>query len=184
MSRALRRALPRIAALLILIALAGFLWFALFPPSPAPPGTRTDAVVVLTGGPGRLARGLAVLAQGKARRLLVSGVDRQVKAPELAARAHAPMALFDCCVDLGHEAVDTRSNAGETRAWMDKHGYRSLRLVTSADHMRRAALELRAELGPRITVVPDPVAADRPTMALFREFLKYCVRRVTLLFGG
>lgn len=179
----MKRGIVRAGALLLLLFLGGFLWFALFPPSPAPAGTKTDAVVVLTGGPGRLSHGLAVLRAGDAKRLLVSGVDPKVKSPELAAKQHVPQSVFDCCVDLGQAAVDTRSNAGETAAWMRAHNYRSLRLVTSADHMRRATLELRMEVGDDVLIVPDPVAAERPTPALFREFLKYGLRRGATLFG-
>ena len=176
------RALPRLAALVLLAGVGWFLWFALALPKPAPAGTRTDAIVVLTGGPGRLAHGLALLRTGRARRLLVSGVDPSVRPVELAEKARAPSSLFDCCVDLGREAVDTRSNAAETAAWMRAHGYRSLRLVTSADHMRRAALELRTELGPDIAVIADPVASHPPTASLAREFSKYALRRAALLF--
>ena len=64
---------------------------------------------------------------------------------------------------------------------MRAHGYRSLRLVTSADHMRRAALELRTELGPGVTIVADPVASHAPLDSLVREFAKYVLRRAALL---
>ncbi len=174
----------RLLGLLVLGVLGWFLWFALAPPRPAPSNTRTDAIVVLTGGPGRLAHGLDMLRAGRAKRLLVSGVDPAVRPPELAAKAHASRALFDCCVDLGSEAVDTRSNAAETARWMRVHDYRSLRLVTSADHMPRAALELRTVMGPGIMVVADPVASKPPIGSLVREFMKYALRRGAVLVGA
>lgn len=177
------RSLPRLLAILLLALLGWFLWFALVPLRPALAGTKTDAVVVLTGGPGRLAHGLEVLQAGQAKRLLVSGVDPVVRPVELAAKTKATLALFECCVDLGKEAVDTRSNAAETAAWVRANRYRSLRLVTSADHMRRATLELRTELGGDAVIVPDPVASDPKASALAREFSKYALRRAAVLFG-
>ena len=70
--------LLRVAALAVLAWGLGFAWFTATLPAAAPLATRTDAVVVLTGGPLRLARGLAVLEHGSAQRLLVSGVHRKV----------------------------------------------------------------------------------------------------------
>ena len=108
----------RAAAAALLLWIAGFMIFALFLPQPAADGITTDGIVVMTGGRGRVERGLALLAQKRARRLLISGVDRRVQPHELAAQFKAPQALIDCCVDLGHESVDTRSNAEEAAHWI------------------------------------------------------------------
>ena len=53
------------------------------------PGTPTDAVVVLTGGPLRVQAGLAVLEAGQARKLLVSGVHPSVEITERQGRDFA-----------------------------------------------------------------------------------------------
>lgn len=161
----------------------GFLWFAVTLPEPVPAAVKTDGIVVLTGGPGRLARGVELMQAGAARRMLVSGVDPSVRAVELAAELKVPNALFDCCIDLGQEAVDTRSNADETAAWVQRHRYKSLRLVTSAWHMRRAQLELEARLGPEIRIVADPVPRELPADRLAREFTKYALRFAALQMG-
>ncbi|HSM53543.1 MAG TPA: YdcF family protein, partial [Erythrobacter sp.] len=51
----------------------GFVWF--FATLPAPAGDiKTDAVIVPTGAAGRIQRGLEVLDNGWADRMLVSGV--------------------------------------------------------------------------------------------------------------
>lgn len=174
----------RLLAFLVLALLGWFLWFAVMLPEPAPAETRTDAIVVLTGGPGRLARGLQLLRAGRAERMLVSGVDPSVRPVELAVQAKVPEQIFDCCIDLGREAVDTRSNASETAAWVHANRYRSVRLVTSAFHMRRARLELRAELGDDVVILADPVPFEAPAEGLVREFAKYAVRRAALLSGA
>ena len=86
-------------------------------PRQADEDVRTDSVVVLTGGSKRIDRALTILESDKAKRLLVSGVDRNVKPGELPAEYNRPEKLFDCCIDLGFQAVDTRSNALETARW-------------------------------------------------------------------
>ena len=54
---------------------------------PGPAGAeRTDGIVVLTGGPGRLARGFELIERGAAERMLISGVDARCGPEELAAR--------------------------------------------------------------------------------------------------
>lgn len=179
----MRGALSRLAALLVLTWAGGFLWFALALPEPAPAHIRTDAIVVLTGGPGRLARGITLLEAARAKRLLVSGVDPSVRPAELAVALHAPTPLFDCCIDLGREAADTRGNAEETAAWVRAHRYRSVRLVTSAYHMARAKLELEAQLGDGVVIVADPVPLELPADRLVREYSKYALRLVALRLG-
>ena len=117
----------RLAALALLGWVLGFAWFAIFLPEPLD-GRRTDAIVVLTGGPGRIDRGIALMQQGAARRMLISGVDRSVRPGELAAQYDAPEALFDCCITLGREAIDTRSNGLETARWLARRDYQTVRL--------------------------------------------------------
>ena len=167
------------------VAVAWILGFAVFMLGLNKPvnGQPTDAIVVVTGGAGRIDRGLELLRQKKAKRMLVSGVDRDVRPIELAVEYKVPATLFACCIDLGREAVDTRSNADETAAWVKTHGYRSVRLVTSDWHMARAALELRSVLDDDVTIVRDPVTASPRLMLLLAEYNKYLVRRAALWTG-
>nr|WP_256731309.1 YdcF family protein [Sphingomonas sp. dw_22] len=146
-------------------------------------GRRTDAIVVLTGGSGRIARGLDVLRAGDAERMLVSGVDPDVRPHELAAQFKNDRELFACCVDLGHESVDTRSNAEETARWVRQHRYKSVRLVTSDWHMARARMELSHTLAG-VEIVGDGVRSRPGYAMLFREYHKLLVRRVALWLGA
>ena len=148
---------------------------------------KTDAIVVLTGGPGRIARGLDALRGGDAKRMLVSGVDPSVKPHELAAQFKRDARLFDCCIDLGHEAVDTRSNADETAHWVRAHGYKSVRLVTTDWHMPRARMELAHALDGDVEVIGDAVRSPPGSpgkRVLLREYNKYLVRRFALWTGA
>ncbi|MEK6636648.1 MAG: YdcF family protein [Pseudomonadota bacterium] len=172
----------RIASLFVLAWALGFGVFAVSLPGPAG-GELTDAIVVLTGGKGRIERGLEVLGQHQAQRMLVSGVDPSVRAGELATLKGAPPALFRCCVDLGKEAVDTRTNADETARWLDKRGYKSVRLVTTDWHMPRARLELGRAVGKNIRVVGDSVESAPGLIVLVREYNKFWLRWLAIKVG-
>lgn len=173
----------RLLAFTLILWALGFAWFALLLPQPVALKNKTDAVVVLTGGPNRIDRGLEVLESGKAKRMLISGVARQVKPGELAAQYHRTTKLFDCCIDLGFQAVDTRSNGLETARWAAQHKVKSIRLVTHDWHMRRARLELDKALPANIMVTNDAVATQPTLTTLFLEYNKYWLRGLAGLVG-
>lgn len=161
----------------------GFAVFTVLLPPPLLARNTTDAIVVPTGAPGRIDRGLALLGEGQARRMLVTGVGPGVRPADLANASRAPRRLFACCVDLGSDAVDTRSNAEETARWVRSREYRSVRLVTSDWHLPRAAMELRASLGPDVIVLGDGVPGNPRLGVLVNEYNKLLLRRVALWAG-
>ncbi|MCG2841670.1 YdcF family protein [Sandaracinobacter sp. RS1-74] len=165
--------LARAVALALILWVGGFVLFVLAQPGPAAEGTMTDGVVVLTGGPKRVARGAAVLEAGLAERLLVSGVDPAVTPQEFRAASGLSPGLFACCVDLGFEADSTRSNAEEVAGWVAKRKIGSLRLVTAGYHMPRAMAELEARLPADVRVVADGVSAGLPLGAMLMEYAKF-----------
>lgn len=173
----------RVLGGLAVLWLAGFAIFMATIPTPLD-GPKTDAIVVLTGSAGRIDRGLRLLQRHAARRMLISGVAPEVRPGELAHEYHVGPALFRCCIDLGHEAVDTRSNAEETADWVRSHGYRSVRLVTSDWHLARARLELVSALDGDATVVGDGVPSSPRYALLVGEYNKLILRKAALLFGA
>lgn len=175
--------LKRLISILLLAWALGFIWFAVALPQPAAAG-KSDAAVVLTGGKGRIDRGLEALQRGWTERLLVSGVGREVKPHEFAAEYKVNSGLMACCVTLGYEAVDTRSNAKETAAWIARHKARSLRLVTSDWHMRRAAMELRAAAPAGVTIYEDAVPTQPSLRILFIEYHKLLARWLARALWG
>lgn len=169
--------LRRILSLILISWVAGFIVFAMSLPQPA--GTeQTQGVVVLTGGAGRIERGLEVLNQRWARQMLVSGVDPQVKPGEFAAQFKIAPAAMKCCITLGYRAFDTTSNASETAAWLDQRGYRSVRVVTSDWHLRRARAELDKVLPAKVTVVGDAVPTQPSLRILMIEYHKLLFRSI------
>jgi uncharacterized SAM-binding protein YcdF (DUF218 family) len=183
----IRRLFLLLVALLALPAAwaIGYGVFLLSLGEPLDPARRTDAIVVLTGGPGRIDRGLKLLRAKSAGRMLVSGVDPDVRPVEFAVSYDIDRKLLACCIDLGWHAVDTRSNAEETAEWVRRHRYRSVRLVTTDWHMPRAQMELAHSLGGEVEVLGDAVTSHRTSRAvLVREYHKYLVRRLALLTGA
>jgi len=172
----------RLTAMLLLIYALGFAVFAVTLGEPAGRG-KTDAVIVLTGGAGRIERGIAVMKQGDAKRMLVAGADPSVTRADLIRRLNGQARLVRCCVDLGSESVDTRSNAEEALRWIAKHDYRSVRLITSDWHMHRAAFEFSNQLGGRVTLTADAVPTRPRFITLFGEYNKYVLRRISMWLG-
>lgn len=170
----------RAIALLVLLYALLFAIFGVTLGHPAAAGVTTDAIVVITGGKGRIEEGFARLSAHRGQRMLIAGADPAVTKDDLAHRLHGKRALLDCCVDLGSESVDTRSNAEEAKRWLDAHGYRSLLLVTSDWHMRRASYEFRSQLGSRYEITTDAVRTEPNLMTLFAEFNKYLLRRMAV----
>ena len=175
--------LRRILTLILLVWLLGFIAFALLLARPAG-AIKTDAVVVLTGGAGRVDRGLEVLRRGWAPQLLVSGVSREVKPGEFAAQFKVSPEQMACCVSLGFAATDTESNARETAIWMREHKVTRIRLVTSDWHMRRAVFELRHAMPGGVTIIEDAVPTHPVMRTLFFEYHKLLARWLTQAVTG
>lgn len=175
--------IARLLSLLLLFYALGFIIFSVTLAGPAPAGApRTDAAVVLTGGAGRLEYAFAGLRDRKAKRLLISGTDPLVTKQDIARRIRGQERLLRCCVDLGSEAKDTRSNAEETERWLKRGGHKTVRLITSDWHMRRARYEFNRVLGSGYRIVPDAVRTEPSFLTLFGEYNKYVLRRIFVWF--
>ena len=168
-------------AIVVLIWLVGLFAFADrvrgFTPAAEP--ARADAIVALTGPSAeRVNAAIRLLEQDKGQRVLISGVNREVRRQELRALTPGSNRLFNCCVDLGFEAEDTIGNAQEIAAWARAKNYDSLIVVTSDYHMPRALTEIRAAApGVRLTAY----AVETPSLDNSRWWrAAVTARRMTL----
>ena len=153
------RAAATILGLLVVIWTIGLFGFAgrVDRSTPAADPPVSDGVVALTGASdARIEAAMQLLENGKARRMLVSGVNPKASRADMRTVAQAQRRIYDCCVDLGYQATDTVGNARETAHWADAEGYHSLILVTSDFHMPRALLELKAAM-PDAVITPYPI---------------------------
>lgn len=168
----------------VVVFLGGFLLFATgIPRNETPPPHPADGIVALTGGASRITDAMQLLAGNQGKRLLISGVNPATKPGELIRLTPEYEKLFACCIDLGHQALNTSGNALEIAQWSRALGFRSLIVVTSGWHMPRALVELRREM-PGTDLIPYSVVTDRmreepwwtneqTARLLMLEYLKY-----------
>lgn len=125
--------------------------------------TPVDGIVVLTGGEGRVAVGIELLAAKRGKRLLISGVhsetNKQNILPAQAAADKENMRLLQCCTDLGYAADSTLGNATEAAVWAQQQKASSLLIVTAAYHAPRARLEFARAL-PDVALTFYPLARE------------------------
>ncbi len=142
------------------LAGVGFLWFIWRVPADEVALDRNaDGIVALTGGASRIADAIELLALGRGKRLLISGVNRATSSKEISRLNPEFERWVRCCVDFDR-SLNTLGNAIETRRWAESRGFRSLIVVTSNYHMPRALAELSHQL-PEVALVPFPVVTDR-----------------------
>lgn len=144
-------------ALLLVLFASGFVVFA-FAAAAGPNGTppTADGIVALTGGEDRIDEAMRLLAEGKAGRMLITGVNRRTTRSALERLAPNSHRLFECCIDIGYWAKDTVGNAAEAQAWVHARQFGSVIVVTSSYHMPRSLVELRRVM-PGVLLFPHPV---------------------------
>ena len=142
-----------------LLALGFILFATVVTRPPVPNDPHADGIVVLTGEGRRIAEGARLLREGRAQRMLISGVYKHTGKRALMKITGLPEQTFDCCVDLGYAALDTTGNAIETRSWAATRRYASLIVVTASYHMPRSLAELSMAL-PAAQLIPHPIVPD------------------------
>lgn len=189
------RAVWLVVVIVALTASAGFVWFlGKVNLSEDKPSRNADGIVVLTGGSSRVSDAMDLLAGGYGKRLLISGVHPTNGLTDIQRSLPDSQRLLACCVDLDRSAVNTRSNATETRRWAKERGFRSLIVVTSNYHMPRAIVEFSHAM-PEVDLVPFAVVGEKwreepwwtsgaALRLLLSEYAKYVFAEMRMAFGG
>jgi uncharacterized SAM-binding protein YcdF (DUF218 family) len=185
----LRAAIVAVVAIVFVAAAVGFLGFlSQLRFAERKPAEKADGIVVLTGGSSRVSDAIDLLAGGYGKRLLISGVHPTNGINDISRTVPDSQALLDCCADLDHSAVNTRSNAVETRRWVHERGFHSLIVVTSNYHMPRAIVEMSHAM-PDITLIPFAVVSEKwhdepwwtsgaAVRLLLSEYVKYIAAEI------
>lgn len=130
-----------------------------------------DAIIVFTGGSGRVQAGLDLHTDHPNAPLLISGVGVDTQDKDLYNREQ-----HGDNVTLGYGATNTRENIEEMRIWMENLGIGNAVLVTAYYHMPRSLL-LAEKFAPSITLRPHPVMPEAEKspiwQILFVEYHKY-----------
>jgi uncharacterized SAM-binding protein YcdF (DUF218 family) len=167
------------------IGLIGFLNLILFQETSA--DLKADAIIILTGGTGRIGKGFELLKKEKAHRAFISGVASPVQLEEL-------LKIYRCSSELGEKieldktAVDTQSNARQTSYWIKYYGYKTIILVTSYYHIPRSVIEFQ-RFSQDIKIIPYPIfpaqfslltLLKRPSewKTIIEEYHKYCIAKI------
>jgi uncharacterized SAM-binding protein YcdF (DUF218 family) len=191
----LRVAVVAVVAIGFFGAAIGFVGFlSLLRGAEVYPDRKADGIVVFTGGSSRVSDAMELLAGGYGKRLLISGVHPTNAASDISRSLSDNQSLLSCCVDLDRSAVNTRSNAAETRRWTRERGFKSLIVVTSNYHMPRAIVELTHAM-PDIQLIPFAVVGEKwrdepwwtsgaTLRLLLSEYVKYVAAEVRVRLAG
>ncbi|HIJ89001.1 MAG TPA: YdcF family protein [Desulfuromonadales bacterium] len=146
---------------------------------------KTDAIVVLAGGKGRVDEGVRLFRESRADYLFFIGVDPSVRKSDLYRPRHGDPSSDN--VFLEKSSRNTVENSIFSRDVIVRSGARSILLITSRYHLKRASILFRNSLPKEITIIPYPVDTVNlkeswwnhggSFQLLFREFYKYCMLR-------
>lgn len=132
----------------------------------AEPGCQTaDAIVAISGGDtaARTAEAIKLYRNGWAQILIFSGAAADKSGPSNAVvmKQEAINEGIDANrIVIEDQSTTTQENAAATKSIFDQYGIKSIILVTSAYHERRATLEFEKR-APNISVRSHPVATDQ-----------------------
>jgi uncharacterized SAM-binding protein YcdF (DUF218 family) len=152
---------------------------------------KADAIVVLTGGKGRVDEGVRLFRESRAEYLFFIGVDPSVRKSDLYRPKHGDPPADN--VFLEKSSRNTVENSIFGRDVIVRSGVRSILLITSRYHLKRASILFRNSLPNNITIIPYPVDTVNlkeswwnhggSFQLLFREFYKYCMLRMFFIFA-
>lgn len=150
---------------------------------------KADAIVVLTGGKGRVEEGVRLFRARRAEFLIFVGVDPSVRKSDLYRPTPGDPPAYN--VILEKSSRNTLENSIYGRDVIVRSGVHSVLLITSRYHLKRASILFRNSLPKDITIIPYPVDSVNlkeswwnhggSFQLLFREFYKYCMFRMFFL---
>ncbi len=138
-----------------------------------------QGIAVLTGGKGRIAKGIKLFKENPSRYLLISGVDKSTKKIDV-----LPEELLESDnLFIDKKSETTLDNAEEIIKWSYENSIRDIKIITSDYHMPRSLL-LLSKKSKDLNFYADPVISDinikkdifsdfKLVVFLLEEYLKY-----------
>ncbi len=120
---------------------------------------RADCAVVLTGGPGRVREGFDLLSQGQIHKLIISGVHPKANLRDIFPQWPFYGRLHEEDVVLERRSATTYGNAQQSLPLVEAMHCRSLVLVTSHLHMRRAYRTFRKIYPTEVLILTRSVSS-------------------------
>lgn len=145
---------------------------------------RVDAIVVLSGGLGRVEEGLKLLKADKGEYLIISGVDRDSDINSIFF-LHNPVDFIDKKrIILEKSSSSTFENASDVKEIVDRRGFKSIILITSAYHIKRAGFTFSRVFTDDVKIFYHTVSTENfneeawwrdsnSTLLLLTEFVKF-----------
>lgn len=134
-------------------------------PGDAPPCQPADAIVAVSGGDtaARTHEAIKLYQNGWATKLIFSGAAQDKSGPsnaEVMRRDARAAGVPDEDIITEEQGETTKQNAVKTNGILEANGIKSVILVTSAYHQRRAGLEFKKRMDSDVAVRSHPVARD------------------------
>lgn len=116
-----------------------------------------DAIVVLTGGTGRVEEGLRLFREGRGGYLILSGVEETSSLGAIFPGRDLKTSVDTSRIILDIESRRTIDNAFNVKKIVEEKRFKSLILVTSNYHMKRASTILRKTINGEVKLYRNPV---------------------------
>jgi uncharacterized SAM-binding protein YcdF (DUF218 family) len=154
------------------------------------PGSSIGAVVVLTGGKGRLSKGVELFSQQGGSLLIISGVEAN-NSVEAIFTAEELSHIDRDKVYLEKQSKSTHENALNVQRILKEYRFTSIVLVTSNYHMKRALYVFQKILPDNVEIFPYAIESGNFQAATWyfsitslrvatEEFFKYWWYRIHL----
>lgn len=118
---------------------------------------HVDAIVVLTGGAGRVEDGLRLFREGRGGYLILSGVEETSSLGAIFPGRDLKGTVDTSRIILDIESRRTIDNALNVKKIVDSKGFNSLVLVTSNYHMKRAFSIFSKTINREVILYRNPV---------------------------
>lgn len=135
--------------------------------------TKTDAIIVLTGGRNRIIEAVKLLNEGMADKMLISGVQKNISPKDIEKR-NAVNLTDKPEIEFEKQSKNTVENAIKTNEWIKQNNIRSIRLVTSNYHIPRSLQEFKAQ-NTELEIIINPVYSEKVSKTWWKNTGSFCL---------